>query len=98
MWAMMPMFRVLFKGACLGIFVLLFAFFHQRRGPPPARTYADASPRIRMSSARHGRRRSPSVMRERLVRFRHSMGILALFDRAATQVRRVQEFVRQLLL
>src|SRR5882762_581831 len=31
--------------------------FHWRRGPPPARTDADASPRIHMSSARHGRRR-----------------------------------------
>ena len=35
------------------------AFFFTGDGaPPPSRTDADASPRIRMSSARHGRRRS----------------------------------------
>ena len=36
---------------------LLVNFFTGAGAPPPARTDADASPRISMSSARHGRRR-----------------------------------------
>ena len=37
---------------------LCLTFFTCAGAPPPARTYADASPRLSMASARHGRRRS----------------------------------------
>src|SRR5688572_27209780 len=37
-------------------------------------------------------------MRERLVRFRHAVRVFALLHRTAAKVRRVEQFVRQLLL
>src|SRR5262245_19414274 len=40
----------------------------------------------------------PPIVRERLVRFGHAVRVLALLHRAAPRVRRVHEFVRQLLL
>src|SRR5918992_28627 len=39
----------------------------------------------------------PAIVRERLVRFRHSVRVFALLDRTATQVARVEQFVRELL-
>src|SRR3989475_8412170 len=43
--------------ACPRLGMAAGAFCTGAGAPPPARTYADASPRIRMSSARHGRGR-----------------------------------------
>src|SRR5260370_35890433 len=37
----------------------------------------------------------PAIMRERLVSFRHAMHVVALLDGAATEVRRVVQFVGQ---
>src|SRR5260370_26570502 len=39
----------------------------------------------------------PAIMRERLVRFRHTMHVFLLLHRSAARVRRVNQLVRELL-
>src|SRR2546423_2884287 len=107
MWAMMPMFRVLLKGDCLGIFLLpvlskirpYFYFFTLALGPHPQRE-PTLMPRggFACPPRRHSRRRSPSVVSKGLIGFSHPVRVLALFHRAAAQVRCIEELVRQLFI
>src|SRR5262245_14089239 len=99
MWAMMPMFLVLLRGDCLGIFrstfyVLRSTFVVLRSG-----SWFAVRRSARRTSPDEPRTTGflPPVMCERLVRLGHPVGVFALLHRAATQVRGVEEFVRKLL-
>src|SRR5206468_10985144 len=39
----------------------------------------------------------PTIVRERLVRFRHAMHVFFLLDRSAARIRRVNQFIRELV-
>src|SRR5688572_14116775 len=87
MWAMMPMFRVRLRGDWRGIEFLS----PTRRSAPLQRRVADAALKCRATGL-------PAIVRERLVRFRHAMRVLALFHGSASQVGRVEQLVGELLL
>src|SRR5262245_40375771 len=79
----MPMFRVRFRGVWRGI-SLSFGFVFMLCPEP-------AAPRQEPDYL-------PAIVREGLVRLRHPVRVFALLDGAATQVRRVEQLIRKLLL
>src|SRR5271157_4679667 len=96
MWAMMPMFLQRSNGTVLGTTLnsfwgseICFSLFANR-----CSLFAN-----RLKRRANSERRTallPSVMRERLVRFRHAMHIFFLLDGSAFAVGGVEQLVRQL--
>src|SRR5208282_3552440 len=87
MWAMMPMFLQRSNGTVLG--TTLNSFWGSEIIDYPVETRLAASHTPPMASL-------PSVMRERLIRFRHAMHIFFLLDGSAFAVRSIEQLVRQL--
>src|SRR5208282_208266 len=88
MWAMMPMFLQRSNGTVLG--TTLNSFWGSEIIDYPVETRLAASHTPPMASL-------PSVMRERLIRFRHAMHVFFLLDGSAFAVRGIEQLVRQLL-
>src|SRR3954447_14951808 len=95
MWAMMPMFRVLLSATCLGISLLGSGLLTSGSGACRAPVWSQSPPG---AWSQEPGACLPPVMRERLVRFCHPMRVFALLHRAASQVRGVEQFVREALL
>src|SRR5688500_5202477 len=92
---MMPMFRVLLSATCLGISLLGSGLLAPSSGACRAPVWSQSLPGA--WSLESGAC-LPPIVRERLVRFRHAVRVFAFLDGAATQVRRVEQFVREPLL
>src|SRR5918994_4849055 len=87
MCAMMPMLRVRFSGTCRGITSLGCSV----AGLLGSWVAATEPPGYSATPL-------PAIVGERLVRLGHAMSVLALLHRAAPEVGRVQQLIRQLLL
>src|SRR5262249_27097800 len=105
---MMPMFLHRSNGTCLGT-VTLYSFWGSKlyvvilSGAPFASRRIWARRARRPRSLRTHKSRAwrasllPSVMRERLIGFRHAVYVFFLLDRRAAVIRGVEQFVAQLV-
>src|SRR5882724_2069096 len=91
MCAMMPMFLQRSNGTVLAT-VFLYSFWGSKKfGVETPLAASPLAAKTRQASS------LPSVMRERLVRFRHAVHIFFLLDGGALAVGGVEQFVRQLV-
>src|ERR1700758_509959 len=89
MCAIIPMFRQRFRGTWRATVSSL----SNSRQPSGQRQYV----RLSVTCFKHAISGLPAVMRERLVGFGHAMDVFLLLHRSAAAVRRIQQFVGQLV-
>src|SRR5450830_2138617 len=100
MWALMPMLRYRSIGVLRATVRTLKAFDCHAAGTPgnylagPVSSGSELSRKFRLYASEFlALWRLETVVRERLVRFRHAVHFIALFHRAATALSRLHQFV-----